>query len=67
MQYQEVRIELASTHTEPLLELLGERELSFQECDQTTLDPPPPGRARFQLYLEADGSAAVPELVAAVH
>ena len=67
MQYQEIRIDLASTHTEPLIELLCERELSFQECDQTTLDPPPPGRARFQLYLEHDGSAAVPELVEAVH
>ena len=67
MQYQEVRIDLASTHTEPLVELLCERELSFQECDQTTLDPPPPGRARFQLYIEQDGSDTVPELVEAVH
>ncbi len=67
MQYQEVRIDLAATHTEPLVQLLCECELSYQECDQTTLDPPPPGRARFQLYLEQDGSATVPELVAAVH
>ena len=67
MQYQEVRIDLASTHTETLMELLCQRELSFQESDQTTLDPPPPGRARFQLYLEQDGSDTVPELVEAVH
>lgn len=67
MQYQEIRIELASEHTQPLVELLCERELGFQECDQTTLDPPPPGRARFRLYIPQDDAAAVPELLTAVH
>lgn len=67
MQYQEIRIELASEHAPPLVELLCERELGFQECDQTTLDPPPPGRARFRLYIPKDEAAAVPELVEAVH
>lgn len=67
MQYQEIRIELASEHAAPLVELLCERELGFQECDQTTLDPPPPGRARFRLYVPQDEAAAVPELVEAVH
>lgn len=67
MQYQEIRIELASEHTQPLVELFCERELGFQECDQTTLDPPPPGRARFRLYLPQEESAAMPELLAAVH
>ncbi len=67
MQYQEIRIELASEHTQPLVELFCERELGFQQCDQTTLDPPPPGRARFQLYIPEDELAAMPELLAAVH
>ena len=67
MQYQEIRIELASEHTQPLVELFCERELGFQECDQTTLDPPPPGRARFRLYIPEDEVAAMPELLAAVH
>lgn len=67
MQYQEIRIELASEHAPPLVELLCERELGFQECDQTTLDPPPPGRARFRLYIPKHEAAAVPELVEAVH
>ena len=67
MQYQEIRIELSSEHTQPLVALFCERELGFQECDQTTLDPPPPGRARFRLYIPQDEVAAMPELLAAVH
>ena len=67
MQYQEIRIELASEHTEPLVALFCQRELGFQECDQTTLDPPPPGRVRFRLYIPHDEAQAVPELLAAVH
>jgi ribosomal protein L11 methyltransferase len=67
MQYQEIRIELASEHAPPLVDLLCERELGFQQCDQTTLEPPPPGRARFCLYLPQTDAAAVPELLEAVH
>lgn len=67
MQYQEIRIELSSEHAQPLVEFFCERELGFQECDQTTLEPPPPGRARFRLYIPQDEVAAMPELLAAVH
>lgn len=67
MRYHEIRIEVASAHREPLSELLCEHALTFQECDQTTLDPPPAGRVRFQLYLSDEEAAGLPELQAAVH
>lgn len=67
MRYHEIRIEVPSAHREPITGLLWEHELTFQECDQGTLDPPPPGRVRFQLYLTDDQAAEVPELLSAVH
>lgn len=67
MQYQEIRIDLASEHAPPLVELFYERELGFQESDETTLNPPPPGRARFHLYIPREEAAVVRELVEAVH
>jgi ribosomal protein L11 methyltransferase len=67
MRYYEIRIEVPSAHREPVSELLCEHALTFQECDQTTLDPPPPGRVRFQLYLSDEEAAEVPELLQAVH
>jgi ribosomal protein L11 methyltransferase len=67
MQYRELRIEVAAPYAEPLSELLGERLLPFQECDQGTLDAPPVGRTRFHLYLDDSQVPAVPDLLTAVH
>lgn len=67
MNYQEIRIELPAEHSQPVLELLWERELGFQEIDQTTLNPPPPGRLRLHLYIPEDDTVSVSELLTAVH
>ena len=81
MQYREIRIDLNTEFAEHLTELFWERELNYQECDQSTLDAPPPGRTRFQLYLPLEESPPAPaapeeaeaeavdveELLAAVH
>jgi ribosomal protein L11 methyltransferase len=67
MQYRELRIEVAAPYAEPLSELLGERLLPFQECDQGTLDAPPVGRTRFHLYLEDSQVPQVEGLLIAVH
>lgn len=67
MNYQEIRIELPAEHGQPVMELLWERELGFQEIDQTTLNPPPPGRLRLHLYIPEDDTVSVRELLTAVH
>jgi len=67
MQYKEVRIEVAEQVAEHVTALLCERFLPFQECDQGTLESPPVGRTRFQLYLDEAQAASVDELLAEVH
>ena len=59
MHYDEIRIELAAAEAEGLSDWLVREGLGFQQADETTLDPPPPGRVRFHLYVPPEGSAAV--------
>jgi ribosomal protein L11 methyltransferase len=59
MHYDEIRIELAAAQADGLSDWLVGQGLGFQQADETTLDPPPPGRVRFHLYVPQDDSEAV--------
>lgn len=66
MRYCEIKIELASEEKAAVHTLLLKRQLSFQEADASTLDPPPEGRTRYFLYLADEERGQIPPLVEAV-
>ncbi len=66
MRYCEIKIELANEEKAAVHTLLLKRQLSFQEADAGTLDPPPEGRTRYFLYLAEEERGQIPPLVEAV-
>lgn len=66
MRYCEIKIELANEEKAAVHTLLLKRQLSFQEADASTLDPPPEGRTRYFLYLADEERAQIPPLLDAV-
>jgi ribosomal protein L11 methyltransferase len=66
MRYCEIKIELANDEKAAVHTLLLKRQLSFQEADASTLDPPPEGRTRYFLYLTEEERAQIPPLLDAV-
>lgn len=59
MHYVEIRIEAGAGLTEALEGWLCDEGLSYQLADETTLDPPPPGRVRLHLYVEPEARRQV--------
>ncbi|MCS6911662.1 MAG: 50S ribosomal protein L11 methyltransferase [Myxococcota bacterium] len=59
MRYDEIRIELAAERAGEIADWLTGQDLSFQQADETTLDPPPFGQVRFHLFVPPGDSQAV--------
>ena len=66
MRYCEIKIELASESSVAVHTLLVDRQLSFHEADASTLDPPPPGRTRYFLYVSEEEREQIPPILEAV-
>lgn len=58
-EYTEIRIAASAALSDDISAVLCEAELAFQEADQTTLDPPPPGQVRFHLFVPPPEAAEV--------
>ena len=58
-EYTEIRIAAPAALSDDISAVLCEAELAFQEADQTTLDPPPPGQVRFHLFVPPPEAAGV--------
>lgn len=59
MRYDEIRIELHAGCAGEMADWLAGQDLGFQQADETTLDPPPPGRVRFHLFVAPGDTRAM--------